>query len=562
MKVFILASSFSGLCQRVLRELLLDGHKIDQHYGMDVPLLEKQLRSFEPDLVVCPFLTHRIPSHIWQDYRCLIVHPGIQGDRGPSSLDWAIQERADYWGVTLLQAAEEMDAGDIWGSLEFPMRLAGKTSLYKREVSSAAIKLIKHAVKKAQDEQFSPRPLDYSDPLIKGQCRPLMRQDSRKIDWQNETTSTILDKLNAADTSPGIVDNIFNHEVRLFGAIEEPELSGQAGDFLAIKYGAVCRATADGAVWIRQMKCANHPYLPPIKLPSETIFEVLSDAYSKHLLKEFGQNSETPNDIRVDYQGKIAYVFFDFYNGACNTEQCKQLTTTLKKVKQKPVKAIALMGGQDFFSNGIHLNCIEAAPSPAEESWNNINAIDDLILEIINTPNQVTISALRNNAGAGGAILALACDKVAARSGVVLNPHYKNMGLFGSEYWTYLLPKRVGLEKALEITQACQPMLAKEALEIGFADAVFDEDWRTYHKQLANYVVKAAYDVSVNEKLEDKRKSRKADELKKPLHEYRQAELKEMHASFYGQHTQYHKERRKFVYKGKVPEHLDIARSA
>jgi putative two-component system hydrogenase maturation factor HypX/HoxX len=32
-----------------------------------------------------------------------------------------------------------------------------------------------------------------------------------------------------------------------------------------------------------------------------------------------------------------------------------------------------------------------------------------------------------------------------ARRGVVLNPHYKNMGnLYGSEYWSYLLPRRVG----------------------------------------------------------------------------------------------------------------------
>ena len=55
--------------------------------------------------------------------------------------------------------------------------------------------------------------------------------------------------------------------------------------------------------------------------------------------------------------------------------------------------------------------------------------------------------AMRGNAGAGGVFMALAADKVFARHHVVLNPHYKSMGnLYGSEYWTYLLPKRlVGL---------------------------------------------------------------------------------------------------------------------
>ena len=45
-------------------------------------------------------------------------------------------------------------------------------------------------------------------------------------------------------------------------------------------------------------------------------------------------------------------------------------------------------------------------------------------------------------------------DRVLAREGVILNPHYKGMGnLYGSEYWTYLLPRRVGAELAAALTQ-------------------------------------------------------------------------------------------------------------
>ncbi len=64
--------------------------------------------------------------------------------------------------------------------------------------------------------------------------------------------------------------------------------------------------------------------------------------------------------------------------------------------------------------------------------------------EILATDTQLTIAALRGNAAAGGVFLALAADTVLARRGIVLNPHYRNMGnLYGSEYWTYLLPKRL-----------------------------------------------------------------------------------------------------------------------
>ncbi len=61
--------------------------------------------------------------------------------------------------------------------------------------------------------------------------------------------------------------------------------------------------------------------------------------------------------------------------------------------------------------------------------------------------------------------LALAADCVLARSGIVLNPHYRNMGnLYGSEYWTYLLPRRVGAEQANALMAgACRSVRRKRA---------------------------------------------------------------------------------------------------
>ena len=46
------------------------------------------------------------------------------------------------------------------------------------------------------------------------------------------------------------------------------------------------------------------------------------------------------------------------------------------------------------------------------------------------------VTSVGGNAGAGGVMLALGADEVLTREGVVLNPHYRTMGLYGSEYWT------------------------------------------------------------------------------------------------------------------------------
>ncbi len=91
---------------------------------------------------------------------------------------------------------------------------------------------------------------------------------------------------------------------------------------------------------------------------------------------------------------------------------------------------------------------------------------------------------MAGNAGAGGAILALAADLVFSRDGVVLNPHYRTMHLYGSEYWTYLLPRRVGAAMAHELTERCQPLSAQTAKSIGLIDDVLPGPLPDFHESV------------------------------------------------------------------------------
>ena len=141
----------------------------------------------------------------------------------------------------------------------------------------------------------------------------------------------------------------------------------------------------------------------------------------------------------------MGYLRFDFYNGAMSTEHCRRLRDAYAYARTRETKVIVLLGGDDCFSNGIHLGVIEAADDPAAESWRNLVAIDDLVRDIVETDSHLVISALAGDAAAGGVPLAIAADYVLARERIVLNPYYGHMGgLYGSEYWTYLLPRRVG----------------------------------------------------------------------------------------------------------------------
>lgn len=551
MRILILSTAFSGIAQRLLGELQQLGHEIEQHYDLDEDHLREQVACFCPEVILCPFLTQRIPDDICENNLCLIVHPGIEGDRGPSSLDWAIREGSEEWGVTLLLAGSELDGGDIWAVQNFPLRTASKTSIYKREVTATAIRLIKNTLLDLERGMCAPRPLDYESPTVKGRLRPMMTQFDRSIDWALDTTADIVNKLNAADSRPGVRGVIHGVDVSLFGASAEPDMSGEPGEILAVRNGAFCCATRDSAVWIKQLKCWDPSKIVPIKLPASMVLQkIVASEYLQNL--PLLNESSAMKEVYVEMEDDIAYLHFDFYNGAMNTGQCMELKAKLIELKNSSVKMIVFMGGEDFFSNGIHLNCIEASEDSAGESWRNINAIDDLVFEMINCRNQITVAALRNNAGAGGAIMALACDEVIVREGVVLNPHYKTMGLYGSEYWTYLLPNRVGPALAQDIIESCQPILAHEAFIVGLVDLMFEEDWGDYDRHLREYCRYREKKVRIDDFLQVKKAELEKNISSGHIDACRRTELAEMRYTFYNPKSAYHKKRRAFVYKTKA----------
>lgn len=550
MKILFLTHSFNSLTQRLYAELTALGHDVSVEFDIADSVSEEAVALWQPDLIFAPFLKRAIPESIWKHHLCWIVHPGIVGDRGPSALDWAIANGEAAWGVTVLQAEAAMDAGPVWATATFPLRRDKKASIYRQETTEAALRAVKEALAKLARGE-APVPLaDHPD--ARGQLRPVMQQVDRAIDWHRDDTQTVLRKIDAADGFPGVADSLFGHPCHLYDAWPEERLRGAAGAAIARRETALCRATVDGAVWIGHVKRAGG-----IKLPATVAFAAECAAVPE-MPREgwFAADHATWQDIHYEEAEGVGFLHFDFYNGAMGTRQCERLRDAFLWAASRPTRVIVLMGGRDFWSNGIHLNLIESAASPADESWANINAIDDLAEAIIRCESHLTVAALGGNAGAGGCFLARACDQVWAKDGAVLNPHYKNMGnLFGSEFWTYLLPQRVGAAGATALMQHRLPMLAAEAVRLGFYDAVLPAP--TFHVDVARRAAElvAGFDAAITAK----RARRARDEAEKPLAAYRAEELARMRRNFYGFDPSYHVARWHFVAKSPqswTPRHL------
>ncbi len=111
MRILFLTHAFNSLTQRLWVELTAAGHDVSVEFDVNDRVTAEAVALWKPELVVAPFLKRRIPESVWRRHRCIVIHPGVRGDRGPSALDWAIVGGETEWGVTALEANGEMDAG-------------------------------------------------------------------------------------------------------------------------------------------------------------------------------------------------------------------------------------------------------------------------------------------------------------------------------------------------------------------------------------------------------------------------------------------------------------------
>lgn len=361
------------------------------------------------------------------------------------------------------------------------------------------------------DKEFAQLSVTTSEPFLGGKThhRPLLKASDRQFDVRKHTASTISRRIRSADSQPGCLSDLFGPKLYLYGGIiENPTLLSSnrghiaPGSIIAVRDEAVCVATCDNkGIWIthvRRVKAKTDAALWP-KVPAASGLEQLGistgspSSWFHSLLpqtqpEEWARSyhdtfQETWVHLVTDGHKQIAYLYFEFYNGAMSTEQCRRMVRCLEYIlstadgpnQSLPLAAVVLMGGSSYFSNGIHLNVIESAADPALESWYNINAINDIVEKLLlDLPARgvTTISALRGNCAAGGVALAAACDIVVAGEHVVLNPAYRALGLNGSELHSVSYLGRCGAEGAKAALRSMTPLSADDARGMGLVDHV------------------------------------------------------------------------------------------
>lgn len=171
----------------------------------------------------------------------------------------------------------------------------------------------------------------------------------------------------------------------------------------------------------------------------------------------------------------------------------------LAMARDASVKVVVLQGVHGVFCSGADLKYIRAGGEAEDLGYLSPDArtmpegfgerfkqileyLHSTIAEIRRAPKPF-IAAVDGIAAAGGFGLAMCCDLVIASDRAIFEWAYSKTGLTGAESSTFMLPRLIGIRRAMELVLLNPRLDSNRALELGLINSVhpvatFDEDVR------------------------------------------------------------------------------------
>src|SRR6266511_3465047 len=215
-------------------------------------------------------------------------------------------------------------------------------------------------------------------------------------------------------------------------------------------------------------------------------------------MEQARENPQAPSTqrthIRVEREGAVGIMTIDRrerFNSLDVATARDFRKAGLQLARDPQVRAVILRGEGGVFCSGADLKYIRAggdgedlgylqASRPAPGGYGEVfkqilEYIHSTISEIKRAPKPF-LAAVDGIAAAGGFGIAMSCDLVFASTRASFEWAYGKTGLTGAESSTFLLPRLIGLRRAMELMLLNPRMTAEEAVEMGLATRVLAQE--------------------------------------------------------------------------------------
>ena len=164
----------------------------------------------------------------------------------------------------------------------------------------------------------------------------------------------------------------------------------------------------------------------------------------------------------------------DVFN-AINLQTARELGQRLLALSvDQSIRGVVITGAGTAFSAGGDIKGAMAHPHGPTAAFHELATQVHLCVVEIRRMNKPVIAAINGVAAGGGFSLALACDfRVLART-AILRQAFTSNGLCIDAGGTFILPRLVGLARALEIAAFDDPITAEQALAWGLVNRVVE----------------------------------------------------------------------------------------
>ena len=184
--------------------------------------------------------------------------------------------------------------------------------------------------------------------------------------------------------------------------------------------------------------------------------------------------------VKFGKQDALAVITLDRpeARNALSPDMVADLGQAVQRCQRPDVRAVLITGAGNAFCSGADVKDFvqvldEAGPDTLSEHLRQLaESLHQEVILPIRQLEKPVVAAINGVAAGAGFSLALACDLRLASSKARFLMAYANIGATADGGSTYLLPRLVGLGKALEIYTASQPLSAEYASTMGLVNQV------------------------------------------------------------------------------------------